>query len=556
MPPETIATYLNEALSALQRATVAFADVEADSGQTLQLALHHLIEVTGADAGAIAVPGEHEGPAVLLAEQAMLGAGAVSKSILEATLAEVSAQAAITEPPASTSAHASGITSILCTPVRRRGKTLAAVYLDRRDRPAFDEVALRLATAFAAVLGLAFDLTRQREWAEQATAEARAVAVHTSDFWRFGSVVTRNPLFAACLQRAERSAHSEATVLLLGETGVGKEHLARCIHTESARRSGPFIVFNCAAIPDTLLESELFGHERGAFTGAVQTRRGKFELAEHGTLFFDEIGELPLHLQPKLLRVLEDRQVTRVGGTQERHADVRIMVATHRDLASEVRTGQFREDLYYRLNVVALTLPPLRKRIEDIPSLARGFLQLESQRSGRELSLSEEALRALSLYRWPGNVRELRNVIERLCALSDGPEIGVEDIELSVDPHGEAESWPARPVARDEISGRLDEAERAIRDLRVDLAGGAGFEDPSAPAAVPAAGAPEALRPGNGPADPDPSKTFREQMDDAARQVISRTLRQWGSISAAARALGMSRQQVYLKCKKLGLEDF
>jgi two-component system, NtrC family, response regulator AtoC len=549
MPSGSISTDLNQALSALQRATVAFADVEADSGQTLQLALHHLIEVTGADAGAIAVPGENGNPAVLLAEQSLLNAGPVSRSILDATLAEASPQAAITEPPASTIARDAGITSILCTPVRRRGKTLAAVYLDRRDRPAFDEVALRLATAFAAVLGLAFDLTRQREWAEQTAEEARAVAVHTSDFWRFGAIVTRNPLFAACLQRAERAAHSEATVLLLGETGVGKEHLARCIHTESSRRKGPFIVFNCAAIPETLLESELFGHERGAFTGAVQTRRGKFELAERGTLFFDEIGELPLHLQPKLLRVLEDKRVTRLGGTQERLADVRIMVATHRDLGSEVRKGRFREDLFYRLNVVVLTLPPLRKRIEDIPSLARGFLQIESGRVDRELSLSEGALRGLTQHAWPGNVRELRNVVERLCAMCEGPEIGVEDIELGVDPHGEAAREMSGTDTQDALSERLDEAEQAIRELRgtpraaSSVAHSVSFETP-----MPEGDSDSEETPGQ--------KTFREHMDDAARQLLATTIRQWGSVSAAARALGMSRQQVYLKCKSLGITDF
>jgi transcriptional regulator with PAS, ATPase and Fis domain len=549
MASTSLSTDLNQALSALQRATVAFADVEADSGQTLQLALHHLIEVTGADAGAIAIPGEHEGQAVLLAEHALMNAGPVSRSILEATLAEASAQAAITEPPASTSASASGITSILCTPVRRRGKTLAAVYLDRRDKPAFDEVALKLATAFAAVLGLAFDLTRQREWAEQTAEEARAVAVHTSDFWRFGAIVTHNPLFAACLQRAERAARSEATVLLLGETGVGKEYLARCIHAESSRREGPFIVFNCSAIPENLLESELFGHERGAFTGAVQTRRGKFELAEGGTLLLDEIGELPLHLQPKLLRVIEDRRVTRVGGTQERLANVRIMAATHRNLTEAIQGGDFREDLFYRLNVVALTLPPLRKRIEDIPALARGFLKTESQKADRELSLTEEALRALALYSWPGNVRELRNVVERLCALSDGPEIGLNDVELSFELHGESNEGTSPAEAREGLSERLGEAEEAIRQLRSTLAQRADSESL-------ASDFPEMAPPALDSVDESQKKTFREQMDDAARQVLSRTIRQWGSISAAARALGISRQQVYLKCKSLGLKDF
>ena len=550
MPPNEMSTDPDEALIALQRATMVFADTEADSGQTLQVALHHLIEVTGADAGAVAILDPHGGQAILLAEHSLLGAAGISRAILRATLSDSSSQAAITGPPASENAAAAGITSVLCTPVRRRGKILAAVYLDRRNKPAFDKVGLRLATSFAAVLGLAFDLTRQREMAEQTADEARSAALHDSGFWRFGSILTHNRRFSECLQLAERAARSEANVLLLGETGVGKEHLARCIHAESSRRNGPFIVVNCAAIPDALLESELFGHERGAFTGAVQMRRGKFELAQQGTLFFDEVGEMPPQLQPKLLRVLENKLVSRVGGTEERRADVRIVAATHQDLAREVEKGRFREDLFYRLHVVALTLPPLRERIEDIPVLARSFLQFECQKTGRELSWTEESLRKLGRHPWPGNVRELRNLVETLCALSESRTIDERDIERHLPArNGMTQMAPGSHVA--EVLGqRIEKAEQAIRELRTTFQGMDGPPGTTelAPISPPAAMAASAD-------EPTAEKSFHEKMDQEARRILSETIRECGSMSAAALALGLSRQHLYAKCKSLGLKD-
>lgn len=556
MAPPQDPTELDQALSALQRATMAFADTDADSGQTLQLALHHLIEVTGADAGAIAISDPGGGPAILLAEHCLHHAITVGRTFLEATLTQSLPQAAIVDPPNSDVVTSAGITSILCTPVRRRGKTLAAVYLDRRDKPPFEEVALRLATAFASVLGMAFDLTRQRERAEQTADEARAVALHTSDFWRFGSIVTHNRRFSECLQLAERAARSEATMLILGETGVGKEHLARCVHAESSRRHGPFIVVNCAAIPDTLLESELFGHERGSFTGAVQTRRGKFELAQGGTLFLDEIGELPLQLQPKLLRVLENKLYCRVGGTEERRADVRIMAATHQDLARQVENGRFREDLFYRLHVVTATLPPLRERVEDIASLARSFLQHENKQAGRELNWTEQALRRLSRHSWQGNIRELRNLVERMCALVEGPEIQERDVEQ----HLPTRTSSPRELPQLAVSGalgeRLQKAEQAIQDLQ------SRFEGPGGRHGAMASGAAvdplESATPPNLPADASsasPEKSYHEKMDEAAREILLQTIRECGSMTAAAQALGLSRQHLYAKCKSLGLKD-
>ncbi|HEU4732901.1 MAG TPA: sigma-54 dependent transcriptional regulator [Kofleriaceae bacterium] len=223
----------------------------------------------------------------------------------------------------------------------------------------------------------------------------------------------------------ERVAGTRSTVLVLGESGTGKELVARAIHDASPRRGRRFVAINCAAIPATLLESELFGHRRGAFTDALRDKRGLFEDADGGTLFLDEIGELPLALQAKLLRALQEGEIRRVGDTQSIKVDVRLIAATLRDLADDVREGRFREDLYYRLNVLPVTIPPLRERTEDIPQLARFFAQRHAQRHQLgEVTLSEVAIEALVRQPWPGNVRELENVIERAVVLADGPTSG------------------------------------------------------------------------------------------------------------------------------------
>lgn len=224
-------------------------------------------------------------------------------------------------------------------------------------------------------------------------------------------------------------APSDSTILLLGETGVGKEHLAKAIHSESLRSSGPFIALNAAALPEQLLESELFGHTSGAFTGATRARRGAFELAHGGTIFLDEIGEMPLHLQTKLLRVLQDYEVRPLGGEKQIWVDVRVITATNRDLEKEVEAGNFRKDLYFRLNVISLTIPPLRDRREDIPSLARRFLSLYKYKIAKDVNqISKPAMTALGNYDWPGNVRELMNVIERAILLCKTTKITLDDL--------------------------------------------------------------------------------------------------------------------------------
>ncbi|HSG09643.1 MAG TPA: sigma 54-interacting transcriptional regulator [Longimicrobiales bacterium] len=264
-------------------------------------------------------------------------------------------------------------------------------------------------------------------------AAARLAVQRVGGIHGFEDVVHRSPAMAEVVAVARRVAGADSSVLILGETGVGKERLARSIHFESARASGPFVPVNCGAIPEGLLESELFGHEQGAFSGAVRARRGHFEVAHRGTLFLDEIGELPLHLQVKLLRVLEDRQIQRLGSERPERVDVRILAATNRNLEEEVAHRRFRPDLYYRLAVVTLGIPPLRERPEDVPELVQRYMGYFRRTLGKHVDgIADEALAALVRHDWPGNVRELINVLERSLLLSHGPLIALGDLPRSI----------------------------------------------------------------------------------------------------------------------------
>jgi DNA-binding NtrC family response regulator len=240
------------------------------------------------------------------------------------------------------------------------------------------------------------------------------------------NVIGRSPAMAGVFELVKKAARSEANILVLGESGTGKELIARAIHANSPRAAHAFIPVDCAALPENLLESELFGHEKGAFTGAVRAKSGLMELADGGTMFLDEIGELPLGLQSKLLRALQERQIRRVGGTELVDVDVRVVSATNRDIRDAIVKGSFREELYYRVNVIEIRLPPLRERAGDIPLLVHAFLRRYGQ--GRVQTCDADALAALEAYRWPGNVRELQNVIERGCALADGDTITRADL--------------------------------------------------------------------------------------------------------------------------------
>jgi two-component system response regulator AtoC len=237
----------------------------------------------------------------------------------------------------------------------------------------------------------------------------------------FSNIIGKSPTMQKIYQLIADVAKTDATVLIQGETGTGKELIAKAIHYNSARADRPFVGMSCAAIPDTLLESELFGYERGAFTGAVKTRQGRFELAEGGTLFLDEIGDMPLQTQAKLLRVLQEREFERVGGNETLRVDVRLISATNRDLRKAIQQGTFREDLFYRLNVVPITLPPLRERLEDVPLLAFHFLRMYAKRFNKTIeSIEPDAIQLLARQRWSGNVRELENVIERAVIIEKG----------------------------------------------------------------------------------------------------------------------------------------
>jgi formate hydrogenlyase transcriptional activator len=234
------------------------------------------------------------------------------------------------------------------------------------------------------------------------------------------------------LQIVEQLAVGSSTVLLLGETGTGKELIARAIHNRSDRRNRSFVKLNCAAIPTGLLESELFGHERGAFTGAIAQKVGRLELADQGSLFLDEIGDIPLEIQPKLLRVLQEREFERLGSTRTKRVDVRVVAATHRDLEGMMLEKQFRSDLYYRLNVVPIFLPPLRERLDDIPLLVQQFVQQLARKAGKTINIiPSSTMDALRHYPWPGNIRELENVIERAIILSPGPVLRISHHDLS-----------------------------------------------------------------------------------------------------------------------------
>ena len=303
------------------------------------------------------------------------------------------------------------------------------------------------------------------------------------------------------MAQVDRVAASEARVCILGETGTGKELIARALHERSPRRSGPFVTLNCAAVPGELIESELFGHEKGSFTGAATRHVGKFEQANHGTLFLDEIGDMPLVMQAKLLRVLEERQVERVGGDRTIPVDVRVVVATHHNLDELVRKGAFRQDLYHRIYVFPLFLPGLRERVEDIPALVTHFAAQVSEVNGwKPKPFEAGAIEELQRYPWPGNVRELRNVVERLLLLADGP-VDAATVRLAL-PAGPGEPRPVQTAAVPVITGTLAQ--------RVD--------------------------------------TFERE------QLLAELKRHNQRMTDTAKALGLERSHLYKKCQALGID--
>jgi DNA-binding NtrC family response regulator len=294
--------------------------------------------------------------------------------------------------------------------------------------------------------------------------------------FQFHDIVSHSPIMQRALALARSAAQTSSTLLILGESGTGKEVLARAIHAESPRRTGPFVAVSCAALPDTLLESELFGHEKGSFTGAVARHKGTFEAATRGTLFLDEIGDISPKLQLDLLRVLEDRKFFRVGGTEPVEVDVRIIAATNRDLKKAVESGSFREDLFYRLNVIPITLPPLRDRREDVPALVETLLERLSVELKRDVDgLSREAMARLVKYAFPGNIRELRNILERALVVASGPIVQVSDLDLPTDAAARTddtlEAVEKQHIVRvlEQTGGNISQAARMLDIDRVTL---------------------------------------------------------------------------------------
>ncbi len=329
-------------------------------------------------------------------------------------------------------------------------------------------------------------------------AREEELAVLKKEAGRF-EMVGKSPAMERVYALVRKAAPSEGRVLITGENGTGKELVARAIHENSRRKAAPFVKLNCAAVPHELIESELFGHERGAFTGAVAARKGKFETANGGTLFLDEVGDMPPPMQAKLLRVLQEGELERVGGSETLKVDVRVIAATNKDLAREIESERFREDLYYRLNVVPIHVPPLRERRGDIAGLCVAFLEEACERNGkRPMRLSREALLLLEGYDYKGNVRELKNLVERLAILSDGQEVGADDVALSL---------PSATRAEAGSGGRF--------------------------------------RPG---------RTFHEMVEDAEREIILAALAHAkDNVTEAARTLALERGHFYKKMKALGL---
>ncbi|MCC7541991.1 MAG: sigma-54-dependent Fis family transcriptional regulator [Deltaproteobacteria bacterium] len=346
-----------------------------------------------------------------------------------------------------------------------------------------------------------------------------------------------------CLDLVRRASQGTATVLLRGETGVGKDVAARAIHEQSARSAGPFVKVHCAAFPDTLLESELFGYEKGAFTGAAARKLGRVDLAQGGTLFLDEIGEVKPATQVKLLQLLQDRSFERLGGTETLKADVRFVAATHRDLESMVSAGEFREDLFYRLCVLPIWVPPLRDRPEDVEMLAHRFVKTAASEQGRGArSLSAGAIALLRTQRWPGNVRQLQNFIERLVILGDRPVIEDEDVrrELGRQP------IPA-PVVNPAASQAGGAASFAEPSERHSHAGGPARDRPSYPGVA-------GERPSSPGASREEAATLADRRRSVERQAILDALQQSGdNRTVAARILGLSRRTFYNKLRDLGI---
>ena len=362
------------------------------------------------------------------AEQEVTVSRTIAQRVLREGVALLSENVAEELSPVSPSLNKSQPGSLLCVPLIMLGRTLGVIYLDTQEPDVhFDKDHLQLVSAIAAITAVAIENARHFEWLE--SENRRLLADVNIEHSMVGESATMRQVY----QVIAKVSPTDSTVLISGESGTGKELVARAIHANSKRAQQPFVAVNCAALAESLLESELFGHEKGSFTGAVGMKRGRLEIAEGGTVFLDEIGELPPPMQVKLLRVLQEHEFERVGATRTIKADIRLIAATNRDLEEAIAAGTFRQDLYYRLNVVQLEMPALRERREDIPLLANYFAAKHGERCNRRvLGISPEAQTRLLAYDWPGNVRELENAIERAVVLGSTEFILPEDLPEAV----------------------------------------------------------------------------------------------------------------------------
>lgn len=352
----------------------------------------------------------------------------------------------------------SGI-SFLCVPIFFKGKPIGVLSVDRifKDHAITIDEDVRVLEIIGSIIAQYVMLWKHFRDSED---EKEILKLELKGKYSLPNIIGTSDKMKDIFESVHRVADSRATVILYGESGTGKELIAKSIHYMSPRAKAPFVKFNCASIPEGLLESELFGHERGAFTGAVNVRKGRFEIANTGTILLDEIGDLPLNLQPKILRVLQEREFERVGGEKTIKVDVRLIAATSRNLEDLVSKGKFREDLFYRLNVVPIFMPALRERKEDIPLLVEFFLNRFNEENNKKVSLSPAALRVLMEYAWPGNVRELENTMERLVVMSGGDIIHDHDLPINL----KLPSHEAMPQKASLRAGIEDIEKSSIRD--------------------------------------------------------------------------------------------
>jgi Nif-specific regulatory protein len=432
----------------------------------------------------------------------------VARSVFRKVVRERAAVLAADAPSGELSSESllgASIRSTIGVPLWQGEEIIGVLQIDNRAAPAmFTSVDVDAASVLAANASLAVANSRlidRLELTEEQLERENRFLKGRERARRGGSteVVGQSPAFSALMAQIAKVADTRVSVLIEGETGVGKELVAAALHYRSRRRDRLFVAQNCAALPETLLESELFGHKRGAFTGATEERKGLFELADGGTLFLDEVTEMPLGLQAKLLRVLQEGEVRPVGANQVKHVDVRIVAATNRDLEREVAEGRFREDLYYRLKVFPLRVPPLRERREDIPLLAGHFLGKYSVEIGKPvMGYTQPAMELMMAYEWPGNVRELENEVQRLV--------------ISAEPNGFVDA--------ELLSPKIRRAEGALSSAGVPAARG----------------------------------TLKEMMDQVERHLVSEALRAHGNNKTnAAKALGITREGLHKKLKQLGL---